>query len=258
MRSVRPNVPAAARRLDLGGLACGTLLAAAACSGAERGRAGTAADSLAAPSATTPAPSHYVTDVPPWPADTFTSSTDRDGRVPARLAARLPSCGAATPVVTGDSVGPLYPGQPLANLFGACPHLSQIWHHDDGKYVPAVAVKLGDAVLLLDVSGVMADAVVTRVTALDGARTAEGIGAGSPLTDVARAYGVPTWRRDQCGVSAAFASRPGLVVHIAVPESASDAYTCEDIRRFATGNDFARFPRGSTVAWIAAELDAED
>jgi hypothetical protein len=169
----------------------------------------------------------------------------------------VPSCGTATPLVTADSVGSLYPGEPLANLFGACPQLLQLFHFDDGKYLPALAVKLGGATLLLDASGVTPDAVVTRVAVLGGARSAEGIGAGSPLADAARAYGPPTWRREQCAVNAAFASRPGIVIHIAPAETGGDAYTCEDIRRFASGSDFSRFPRASTVGWIAAELDAE-
>jgi hypothetical protein len=165
-------------------------------------------------------------------------------------------CGAAAPIATADSVGPFYPGQPLANLFGACPHPLQLWHLDGGKYVPAIALESGSALLLLDANGVTSDAVVTRVTALEGARTAEGIGPGSSLADAQRAYGAPTWQRDQCAVNAAFASRPGLVVHVVIPESSDGAYTCEDIRRFASGADFSRFPRGSTVGWIAAELDA--
>jgi hypothetical protein len=115
-------------------------------------------------------------------------------------------------------------------------------------------LKVGDALLLLDANGVIADAVVTRVIALEGARTAEGIGPGSPLADVQRAYGPPTWKRDQCSISATFESRPGLLVQVAIPDGGSDAYTCQDIRRFATGSDFSRFPRGSTVGWIAADL----
>jgi hypothetical protein len=234
---------------------CAVVLAAA-CSSHDATKDAAVADS-APPARATMVPSAYVSNIPAWPVDTGTSSTDRDGALPEPLRAQVPSCGATAPVVTADSIGPFYPGQPLANLFGACSHVLQLWHWDDGKYAPALALQLGGALLLLDASGVAPDAVVTRVTALSGARTAEGIGAGSALADVQRAYGAPTWRRDQCAIGAAFASRPGLVVHIAIPESRGDSYTCEDIRRFGTGADFARFPRGSTVAWVAAELDAE-
>ena len=199
-------------------------------------------------------PAAFVTEIPPWPADTNMMSTDRDGALPARLRATVRSCGALVPIVAADSVGPFYPGQPLANLFGACRRLLQLWHWEDGKYLPAVALKMDGALLLVDASGVIPEAVVTRITALDGAQTAEGIGHGSPLANAQRAYGVPTWRRDQCAVDVSFASRPGLLFHIAVADGGPGAYTCEDIRRFGSGIDFSRFPPGSTIAWVAAEL----
>lgn len=234
-------------------IAAGVLsLAALACSTSDQ-RAARPGDTVAALPAAA-APSAFVSDIPAWPADTATSSTDRDGALPARLRAKLPNCGTTTPVVTADSIGPFYPGQPLANLFGACPRLLQLWAWDDGKYVPAVALSLGGAVLLLEANGVIPEAVVTRVTALAGARTPEGIGPGSPLPDVERAFGAPTWRRDQCAIGAAFASRPGLVVNIEIPEGHSDALTCEEIRRFGTGADFSRLPKGSTVRSVAADL----
>ena len=261
MPNVRPNVlpnVTPSRRAGLAGAACALVLAAVACSPADHG-----ADAPADTPVDTPAqarraaaPSAYVSEIPAWPADTTTSATDRDGALPARLQAKVPACGGATPVVTADSIGPFYPGQPLANLFGACAHLLQLWAWDDGKYVPAVALRIGDALLLLEANGVIPDAVVTRVTALNGARTSEGIGSGSLLADAVRAFGTPIWRRDQCAVGAAFASRPGLVIRIAIPEGRSDAWTCEEIRRFGTGPDFSRFPKGSTVGSVSAELDA--
>lgn len=253
MVSLTPNGSLAAGRALPAVAICVALLGAGGCSAAKRDSAGAAADTTAA-AKTTPAPSPYVADIPPWTADTTRSSVDRDGRLRGELAAKVPSCGRETPVVAQDSVGSLFPGMPLANLFGRCSHPLQLWHRDNGQYVPALAVKLGDALLLMDASGTMADAVIVRITALSGARTSEGIGPGSSLADVEHAYGAPTWRRDQCGVDAIFSSRPGLVVHTTVPDNGSDAYTCEDIRRFGTGNDFSRFPRGATVGWIAAEL----
>ena len=252
MVSVRPNGIHAAGRTVLGAALGVTLLAAGACSGSKRDDSGATPDTT--PAATTPAPSPYVADIPPWPADTTASAVDRDGRLRAELAAKVPSCGGETPVVAQDSVGSLFPGMPLANLFGRCAHPLQLWHRDNGQYIPALAVKLGNALLLMDASGTMADAVIIRIAAVSGARTSEGIGPGSSLAEVQRAYGAPTWRRDQCAVDAIFDSRPGLVVHTTFPDNGSDAYTCEDIRRFGTGGDFSHFPRGATVGWIAAEL----
>ena len=250
MQSVRPNGRGAAvAGYRIAGCAAALAVACA------RGGEGAGATDSASTTAKAATPSPYVSDIPPWPSDTPAFSVDRVTPLEPRLRAKLGSCGTETPVVAADSIGPFYPGQPLANLFGACPHLLQLWRSVDGKQVPAVAFTIGNAVLLLDANGVIADAVVTRVTALEGARTAEGIGRGSSLADAQRAYGPPTWRRDQCAVNAAFDSRPGLVIDIAVPEGGSDAFTCADIRRFASGTDFSRFPRGSTVAAVAAELD---
>lgn len=253
MVSVRPNgILAAGRAVRCAALGV-ALLAFGACSGAKRDDSAATSDTAPA-AAATPPPSPYVADIPPWPADTTASGVDRDGRLRAALAARVPSCGGETPVVAPDSVGALFPGMPLANLFGRCPHPLQLWHRDNGQYIPALAVKLGNALLLMDASGTMADAVVIRITAVSGARTTEGIGPGSSLAEAQRAYGAPTWRRDQCAVDALFDSRPGLVIHTTFPDNGSDAYTCEDIRRFGTGSDFSHFPRGATVGWIAAEL----
>ena len=254
MVSVRPNGSFLVRRATLAG-AVGVALLTAACSSAKRDEPPAATDTA---SAAGPAPAPYVSDIPPWPADTAAAAVDRDGRLPAELAARVPSCGSETPVVAPDSVGRLFPGMPLASLFGQCKQALPLWHRDNGSFIPALAVKLGNALLLLDASGTMADAVVVRITAVSGARTAEGIGPGSSLADVTRAYGVPTWRRDQCAVDAIFDSRPGLVVHTTFPDNGSDAYTCEDIHRFGTGQDFSHFPRGATVGWIATELGDVD
>ena len=253
MVNVRPNGSRSRSRAARATLGAALLAAAAgACAGGKRDDGSTAGDTAARPAAAAPSP--YVSEIPAWPADTTAFAVDHDGRLSAGIAARIPSCGNETPVVAADSVGALFPGMPLANFFGRCQHPLQLWHRDNGQYIPALAVKVGAAPLLLDASGTMADAVVTRVTALAGARTGQGIGPGSPLADVVRAYGAPTWRRDQCAVDATFESRPGLVVHVTFPENGSDAYTCEDIRRFGTGRDFSRFPRGATVGWIASEL----
>ena len=256
MASVRPNGRRAARRAARATLGIAFLASVAGCGGAKRDESAATADTAAPATSATPSP--YVSEIPAWSADTTTYAVDHDGRLSPTTAAHIPSCGSGTPVVAPDSVGALFPGMPLANFFGRCQHPLQLWHRDNGQYIPALAVKLGDAPLLLDASGTMADAVVIRITALSGARTAQGIGPGSALADVLRAYGPPTWRRDQCAVDATFESRPGLVVHVTFPENGSDAYTCEDIRRFGTGNDFSHFPRGAKVGWIAAELTDVD
>lgn len=200
------------------------------------------------------APAEPPVVLPTWPADTSTFAVDRPTAIRPELRRRVKRCTAATPVVGVDSVGPLYPGQPFPRLVRACPGAIAIWHFDDGRYGPAVAVLLGKALVIADLDGVTDESVVTRVAALDHAKSADGIGAGSPLANVRRAYGAPTWRRYQCSVDALFDTRPGLVVRVALPEEGSDAVTCNDMRRLAEGSDFSKFPRGSRVMWIATEL----
>ena len=232
-----------------------TLLAVVAAGGAACSRERVAVSDTATTGSRAPSP--YVSEIPPWPAETSAYATDRHGGFSAKLRAEVPSCGDATPVVTADSVGPIYPGQPLPILLGACAKRLLLWHWDDGSYLPAVAVRLGDAIVVADLAGMTADDVVSRVVVIDGARTAEGIGPGSPLAAVQHAYGAPLWRRNQCTVDASFESRPGLLLRISIPEGGR-VYNCSDIRRFAASDDYSRFPRGAHVEWVAAELGGAD
>lgn len=209
---------------------------------------------VVAPVAEAPAP--VQVPIPTWPADTAGHALDRPlGVTPAQLA-RIPSCSAETPPVTTEGIGPIFPGQSLNDLLAACPASYTAWHWDDGRYGPAIAVRLGRALVVADVDGVSEGNMVTRVVAFDNAKTAEGIGPGSPLAAVYRAYGTPTWQRSQCSVDARFESTPKLIIRIALPEEGSDAWSCDAIRKLGTGKDFSHFPRGSRVSWIATELGA--
>ncbi|MFL5561815.1 MAG: hypothetical protein ACJ79K_10100 [Gemmatimonadaceae bacterium] len=268
MHSVRPNARRSSLRWrDSAAIftaASIALAAALACAkGADKAAAvhdtGMAAGDDDAPGASgsAPVPSAHVDNVPGWPSDTSTASTDRDGRIPDALAASVPSCGTATPVFAGDSVGPVFPGMPLANLFAACKNPLLLWHSNEGVYAPAIALKVGTALLLLDASGTTSDDVITRIIGLQGVRTADGIGPGSTLAEVGRAYGEPTWTRDQCGVTAGFASHTWLYVHINLAGVGGDV-TCDQLREFATGSDFSHFPRGTKISAISTALSDED
>jgi len=269
MNSVRPNARRRSPRwfaeAALRGTAAIALVAALACAkGTDKAAVardtGLVAGDDEAPAAgadAAPTPSAHVDNVPAWPADTSAASTDRDGRIPGALAASVTSCGTATPVFAGDSVGPVFPGMPLANLFAACKNPLLLWHSSEGIYVPAIAVKVGTALLLLDASGTTSDDVITRVIGLQGVRTAEGIGPGSTLAEVGRAYGEPSWTRDQCGVTAGFASHTWLYIHIDLAGAGGDV-TCDQLREFATGSDFSHFPRGTKISAISTALSDED
>ena len=209
---------------------------------------------------TTPAPVEAAEPVlkpvviPTWSTDTSTYAVDRPTALRPSLRVRIKRCTDATPVVTADSIGPLYPGEAISQVIRSCSKALPVWHFDDGRYGPALAVLLGKALVIADVDSMAEGAVVTRVAAFDRAKTADGIGPGSSLAEVRRVFGVPVWRRYQCSVDALFDTKPNLVVRVALPEEGSDAVTCNDMRRLAQGPDFSNFPRGSRVMWIATEL----
>lgn len=254
MINVRPNVRAVIAR----SVFCAVATSAVVLAGCARRADKPAADSSAVVDTAVKddaAPSSG--QIPAWPADTASNATDADAHLPEALAASVPSCRSETPVFAADSVGPLYPGMPLANLFAACKNPLLVWHSSEGVYHPALAVKMGTAVLLLVATGTTSDDVITRIIGLLGVRTADGIGPGTPLADAARAYGEPTWSRDQCGVTAAFASHLGLSVHVDLAGAGGDI-TCDQLHEFATGSDFSHFPRGTRIAWISAELGDEE
>ena len=258
MVTVRPHARAELGRSLLLPLAAVALLATGCATRADKPAA---SDTLAAASRDAgddgASPAAHVAEIPTWPADTAAVATDDDARIPEGVAGSVPSCGAATPAFSVDSVGPLYPGMPLANLFALCKNPLLLWHSSEGVYRPAIAVRMGSALLLLDASGTSIDDVVARIIGLSGVRTAEGVGPGSPVADAARAYGEPTWTREQCGVTAGFASHLGLAVHVDLAGAGGDI-TCDEIHKFATGTDFSHFPRGSKIAWISAELGEGD
>jgi hypothetical protein len=257
MLNVRPNV-----RRAVGGVASTLVVAALAAAACSKGtdKPAAATDTGAAVDTAVKddlAPSAYVGQTPAWPADTASNATDADARLPEALAGSVPSCRGATPVFAADSVGPLYAGMPLANLFATCKDPLLLWHSSEGVYHPALAVKMGTAILLLDATGTTSDDVITRIIGLSGVRTAEGIGPGTQVADAGRAYGEPIWTRDQCGVTAAFASHLGLAVHVDLAGAGGDL-TCDQLHEFATGSDFSHFPRGTRIAWISAELGEEE
>lgn len=230
----------------LWGAACGDDSQEAARDSARRAAAARARQQPAEPAP----PPMKTAPVPAWPQDTQSVAISAVWR--PRDARNVPSCGGNTPRIAADEIGIFYPGQPLPNVFGLCGGARPAWRYDDGFYVPAVLARQGRATIVATLTGIDDQATVSRVEVHSAAKTAEGIGPGSSLADLQRAFGTPTWRREQCGVSATFDAHPGLLVHIQLPENTRDTWTCADIRDFGKGPDFSRFPRGSTVGWIAA------
>ena len=227
---------------------------AAACNRDEKpaeDSAALAAAAAAAAAAAHPPPKPVV--IPEWPSDTPSVAIDRPLAIRPEMRGRFPRCSKTTPIVASD-MEPIFPGQTLPNVLRACSKPYPVWHFDDGNYGPALALIMGKALLIVDLDGTTEEAQVKRVIAFDHAQTAEKIGAGTSVAKLQSAYGVPTWRKVQCSVDAIFATKPGLVFRIALPEEGSDAVTCTDMRRLGYGDDFSHFPRGARVSSVAAEL----
>ena len=189
----------------------------------------------------------------PWPADTFDVRIDRwSFEEPAQLA-RIPVCQATTPVVTGDSVGPLRAGRTRAAIEALCPKLHYGWYYsDDQAWTPAANVRLGAATFLLEFEGTAPTARVTRVAAIDSAaRTSDGLGAGSSLADARRILGVPTLVPAKCAVFARWPSRPGLIARIVLTDETG--WECSSMRQVAERNALARVPVDSRIGFFAQE-----
>lgn len=214
---------------------------------ASLGRNPTAAPDTTMTAALPPDPSS------PWPADTFDVRIDRwSFEVPAKPA-RIPACGTVTPIVTGDSIGPLRAGLSRDAVERICPALHYGWYYsDDQRWVPAANVRLGAATILLEFDGTAPKARVTRVAALDSAsRTADGLTAGAPLADARRILGDPTLVPAKCAVFARWPSRPGLIARIVLTDESG--WECSSMRQVAERNNLGRVPADSRIGYFAQE-----
>ena len=218
-------------------------------------------DSAAAPTDSNPthasttdsSPSAQVDPSSPWPADTFDVRIDRwSFEEPAQLA-KIPTCRPATPVVTGDSIGPLRAGLTRSAIEALCPRLHYGWYYsDDQLWIPAANVRLGPATFLVEFDGTTPGSRVTRVSAIDpGARTADGLSAGATLADAQRILGVPTLVPAKCAVFARWPSRPGLIARIVLPDETG--WECSSMRQVAERNALARVPPDSRIGFFAQE-----
>ena len=171
----------------------------------------TAAVAAQPPSAVSPPP-----PVSPWPADQdsaqLTPRRTRDTGI-------APPCRQATPRITPDSIGPFRLEESLAELQRACPRLLYAWESDpDGFAVPAVVARLGGVPITALLTDTLPAATVRQVDLEhEGPRTAEGLGVGSTLGDLERAYGAPGASEPGCVLRVWFTSRPGLAFRMRFP-----------------------------------------
>jgi hypothetical protein len=181
-----------------------------------------------------------------WPGAEFRLSVEMF-RGDAALRASVPACRMVAPVVTPDSIGPVRAGQSLAQLLNVCPDpiLGWVWTHD-GSALPALATRLGSAIVVALLTDTVAAAIVAEAMTAD-LGTAEGIGSGSSLDDVVAVYGEGELVAGDCELEVIFDARPGLsfVLH-----SPAALLTCEEVTEIADENTFDRVPPDALVAYI--------
>jgi hypothetical protein len=156
----------------------------------------------------------------PWPHVPDSAGTTQPANVrPAVAVAHVPQCRTVPPRITSDSIGPFRLDASLSQLQRDCPGLAYGWASDpDGYRVPAVTARLGSATVTAWFTDTLPSATVREVSLeRSGARTAEGLGVGSTLRDLQRAYGTPGAAEPGCMLRVWFATLPGVAFRMTFP-----------------------------------------
>jgi len=177
-----------------------------------------------------------------WPADQFSSQLVPGKVLPAE------SCRTTTPALTSDSLGPLRPGMTLAELLRACPRPYYGWHFEEGIAEPGLAIRLGRVLALTMLRDTLGSkAVAYRILIADtSARTIEGLGPGSRLTEMIAAWGPPHIDAAECSLYAWFSTRAHLSWIMEFPRG----WDCSHLERFVTDSAPSRLP-GTLRAGLA-------
>jgi hypothetical protein len=165
-------------------------------------------------------------ELPRWPADPDAHKATDSGAL-----AEVPSCGSQLPLIAPGSVGALRPGQSLQQVAAICPRALALWDWgDEAVLKPVLVVHLGGAIVELAFEDTLAASrVVNARVSHPRARTAEGVGPGSTLGDLVRAYGPARIDEAECVLYATFERAEGLSFRLWLPRR----FECTDVTRLA-------------------------
>ncbi len=159
----------------------------------------------------------------------------------------VPTC-AGTAVVGADAIGPFVIGRPLSEIANQCPKALPMWDWGDGAVPePVLLVRLGTPRYELHFADTLPESALTSIsTSGTAARTAAGIGPGSPFAETIEAYGTPVLFEGECVLYARFAAAPGLAFRL----DAGRALQCGDIPPIVEANDPTQLPASTRVRTI--------
>ncbi len=103
-------------------------------------------------------------------------------------ATAIPRCASQTPVITGDSLGPLVIGETLDQLRQRCPRMLYVWILER-KGEPVVALRVGESRIVARMYDTLPASKVRLIEISDSTpRTADGFGVGSKAADLLVAH----------------------------------------------------------------------
>jgi len=166
-----------------------------------------------------------VPALPSWP--------DQDVQIYLDSDLDVEGCGDRGAVITPNGIGGISAGNTAAQLTEDCPHrLGWDWG-DEGIPQPAIAARVGNALVIATVADTFPWSDIISVAVADtAARTPEGLGPGSQLESLIQAYGAPTLLEGECVIDAVFPNSVNLVWRLKVGVN-----DCAEIQSIARANN---------------------
>ncbi|MDR4494192.1 MAG: signal peptidase I [Nitrospirales bacterium] len=158
-----------------------------------------------------------------------------------------PLCSSKTPLLTTTSLGPVRPGQTLAELENICTSLHYGKYWSEGMATPAALLRLGEASLMIEFSDETPNdqSKIWRVTTDSPVQTTDGFGPGALLSDMVKAWGRPSFGVGECELFAWFSTRSGLSFRVNLPDTQD--WDCFAMSRL---NDSALLPKNTRVGKV--------